>query len=107
MQTDPRYFSEPTLFVPERWDDTRRDPTWEHNLKAFIPFSLGQYGCPGKGLAYLEMRLFLVKVLRNFEFEMRGDFDHRGFWLGLRSYMGFARQPLPLKVHKRNRDPKS
>ncbi|OAL33727.1 hypothetical protein AYO20_07065 [Fonsecaea nubica] len=103
MAHDERSFTMPHLFVPERWIDEKRDPTWKHDTRSFIPFSAGQYICPGKALAYLEMRLLLAHVLRDFSFEMSPAFDHAGFWLGLRSYMGYMKKPIPLTVHRRQR----
>ena len=101
MAHDPRSFTEPHRFVPERWIDAKRNPAWAHDVRGFLPFSAGQYICPGKALSYLEMRLLLVSVLKEYKFEMAAEFDHAGFWLGLDSYMGYIKQPLPLRVHKR------
>jgi cytochrome P450 len=103
LHRDPRSFTNPGLFVPERWDDEKRDPTWNHDVRGYIPFSAGQYVCPGKALAYLEMRFFLVRMLRDFEFEMSPDFDQEALWLGLKSYMGWFKPPIPLTVRKRDR----
>lgn len=102
MQRDSRYFTNPDDFIPERWNDEKRDPSWNHNPKAFIPFSMGQYGCVGKGLALLEMRLFLTEVFRYLDFEMSPAFDHRAFWVELKSFMGMVKSPLPLTVRVRN-----
>ncbi|OAP58405.1 hypothetical protein AYL99_07495 [Fonsecaea erecta] len=104
MAHDARSFTKPELFVPERWIDEKRDPMWNHDTRSFIPFSAGQYICPGKALAYLEMRLLLAHVFKDFSFEMSPGFDHAGFWLGLQSYMGYMKQPIPLTVHKRQRE---
>lgn len=101
MAHDARSFTHPGLFAPERWIDEERNPQWSHDSRSFIPFSAGQYICPGKALAYLEMRLFLAHVLRDFEFDMSQSFDHAGFWLGLQSYMGYIKKPLPLTVRRR------
>ncbi|KAK7942406.1 uncharacterized protein PG986_011519 [Apiospora aurea] len=37
--------------------------------KAFAPFSLGEAGCLGKGMAYLEISLTVAKTLWRFDFE--------------------------------------
>lgn len=104
MAHDSRSFTKPGEFVPERWDDDARDPTWNHETRSFIPFSAGQYICPGKALAYLEMRLLLMHVFKDFEFKMAPSFDHGGFWTSLQSYMGYQKSPLPLTVVQRHRD---
>jgi tryprostatin B 6-hydroxylase len=101
MAHDARSFTNPKSFVPERWIDEQRNPEWVHNTRSFIPFSAGQFICPGKALAYLEMRLLLAHVFKDFEFEMSPTFDHDAFWGELRSYMGYMKQPIPLTVHKR------
>ena len=35
--------------------------------KAFVPFSAGQRGCIGRGLAWMHMQLALAKVLEEFD----------------------------------------
>ncbi|OQV00819.1 hypothetical protein CLAIMM_06267 [Cladophialophora immunda] len=104
MAHDARSFTKPELFVPERWIDEKRDPEWNHDTRSFIPFSAGQFICPGKALAYLEMRLLLVHVFKDFSFEMSPGFDHAGFWLGLQSYMGYMKRPITLTVHRRQHE---
>jgi hypothetical protein len=34
-----------------------------HNIPAFIPFSMGVYGCVGRHLTLMAVRMFLVKLL--------------------------------------------
>jgi cytochrome P450 len=102
MAHDSRSFTKAEMFVPERWLDEERDPGWKHDTRSFIPFGAGQYICPGKALAFLEMRLLIAYVFRDFTFEMSPRFDHAGFWLGLESYLGFNKRPIPLTVHRRN-----
>ncbi|KZV77158.1 high nitrogen upregulated cytochrome P450 monooxygenase 2 [Peniophora sp. CONT] len=68
MQRDPRYFSNPTIFLPERWLPSNSTPI--HNTAAFLPFSAGPTICAGKALAMLEMRMLLVWLVQRFEFTM-------------------------------------
>lgn len=68
MQRDPRYFSNPTAFLPERW--TANSSAGIHNTAAFLPFSAGPTICAGKALAMLEMRMLLVWLVQRFEFTM-------------------------------------
>ena len=35
--------------------------------RAFYPFGTGSYGCPGKSLALVEMKIVLVSILDKFE----------------------------------------
>ncbi|KAI0065823.1 high nitrogen upregulated cytochrome P450 monooxygenase 2 [Artomyces pyxidatus] len=74
MQRDPKNFSSPDAFVPERWLD--RSGTKEvspaiavHNTEAFIPFSYGPANCVGKNLGLLEMRILVCMLLRKFNFQ--------------------------------------
>jgi len=47
---DPRYFSDPDMFWPERW-------------RAFILFSYGASNCVGKGLALQQMKSAVCHVM--------------------------------------------
>lgn len=60
----PLYFPEPFAFRPERWLD-RTAPVFE----GYAPFSLGNRGCIGKGLALMEAMLTMATVLYTFDFE--------------------------------------
>jgi cytochrome P450 len=40
IQRDPRYFSQPLEFIPERWTD--ESPELCKDKQAFMPFSLGE-----------------------------------------------------------------
>ena len=63
-------FAFPSVFAPERWLE---DPTYRSysndRKEAFQPFSLGSHSCPGKAIAYLEMRLILARLMWNFDLE--------------------------------------
>ncbi|TGO42976.1 hypothetical protein BHYA_0004g01020 [Botrytis hyacinthi] len=71
------YFPEPFAFRPERQQLTSHllnsTPTDEQNLAsmraAFAPFALGDTGCLGKAMAYLETSLAIAKTLWYFDFE--------------------------------------
>lgn len=66
MARDPRYWSEPDTFRPERWiGENTRD-----QLKASQPFSMGARGCLGINLAYLEMRIILAKIVYLYDMEL-------------------------------------
>ncbi len=61
-------FHSPTLFAPERWLEGSVDSQYSKDRKdVFQPFSLGTHNCPGRSLAYLEMRLILAKLVWNFD----------------------------------------
>lgn len=64
----------PLEFHPERFlPDTH--PLYEKTFarddkSAYLPFSLGPRGCPGRNIALLQCRLFLAKLLWNFDMEL-------------------------------------
>ena len=88
MHRDPRNFSRPDEFWPERWLLAAASTTanaasqsqaeaariaegpapegFRHNLDAFIPFSHGPMNCVGKRLAHAEIRAVVCAVLHRF-----------------------------------------
>jgi len=70
MQYDERCFRDADKFMPERWLD-RSHPESRTDLmldkRGFVPFSMGGMNCAGKYFAYMEIKVFVAKVLRKFE----------------------------------------
>jgi cytochrome P450 len=64
---DPRFFTEPDAFRPERWLDglEKRLPRG-----AFIPFGMGSRKCIGASFAMMEATLLLATIARRWRFEM-------------------------------------
>ena len=64
---DPRFFSEPDAFRPERWLDglEKRLPRG-----AFIPFGMGSRKCIGASFAMMEATLLLATIARRWRFEL-------------------------------------
>ncbi|KAI0006643.1 cytochrome P450 [Xylariaceae sp. FL0662B] len=71
------YFPEPFAFRPERWlggaDDGGSDGAFDEATRATMrralaPFALGDRGCAGKAMAYLEASLAVAKTLWYFDF---------------------------------------
>ncbi|RAL16038.1 cytochrome P450 [Aspergillus homomorphus CBS 101889] len=77
VQRDPRNYVHPEDFIPERWTDEKPELTL--NKSAFMPFVGGAYTCAGKGLAYIEMRIVLAKLLERFEVKLADGEDGRRF----------------------------
>jgi cytochrome P450 len=67
------FFADPLRFRPERWlprDDPRWNPMYkDDDLKATKPFSQGLRGCPGDAIAVTVIRLFIAKVVWEFDLE--------------------------------------
>jgi len=60
VHRDPDYWEKPTEFIPER--------KWNH--EAFLPFTRAPRDCLGRNLAMLEIRSFIIGIIRNFEIEL-------------------------------------
>jgi cytochrome P450 len=65
---NPKYFSDPEQFIPERWID-RRDYNKEMHPYAYIPFSAGPRNCIGQHLAMIEAKVALMMMLERFIIE--------------------------------------
>ena len=71
LHRNPKYWSEPDMFSPERWihkDDAERE---EFNNKirfAYIPFSAGGRNCIGHLFATYEAKIILSNLIREFSF---------------------------------------
>ncbi|XP_031403378.1 cytochrome P450 81Q32-like [Punica granatum] len=68
IQRDPRYWSEPEKFKPERFEGTEgvRDG---HRM---LPFGSGRRGCPGENLALRMMSVTLGSLIQCFEWGRKG-----------------------------------
>jgi cytochrome P450 len=67
MQRDPRYFTEPNRFYPERWTEefTSRLPKY-----AYFPFGGGPRVCIGNYFALMEVVLLLATIGQRFRFSL-------------------------------------
>ncbi|KAH7133887.1 cytochrome P450 [Dactylonectria macrodidyma] len=99
LHHDPRNFEKPWDFIPERWIENSGFEG-AHNLGAFIPFSQGVYACVGRHLALMEIRIFLVKSLRHYDFRIAPGFDKKGYIDNTESYLTLTKEPLPVIITK-------
>jgi cytochrome P450 len=58
---DPRFWSNPEGFDPDRWTDEEEE---KRPVGAYFPFALGPRKCIGEAFAMMEARLILVSVLQ-------------------------------------------
>lgn len=84
VQRDPRFWSEPQAFRPERFapgGEAERAPHY-----AYLPFGAGPRRCLAENLAQIEMMLAVSRILQRFELglptEPRPELS-AGFALGL------------------------
>lgn len=90
----PDHFVEPEAFRPQRW---LHEDAGAHDVSAHIPFGSGPRICPGRALAFLEMKLLLSMLYRNFDVERVGGAAE------VRENFAFAMSPRGLKVRLRRR----
>ncbi|RYP69226.1 hypothetical protein DL771_006194 [Monosporascus sp. 5C6A] len=91
---NPKYWTEPTKFAPERF---LGDPRYEGDrLDAMQPFSTGPRNCIGKNLAYAEMRLILAKIVWNFDMAL--DNDSKDWLNNQKCYILWAKPPLNVRL---------
>ncbi|KAI0688704.1 cytochrome P450 [Cytidiella melzeri] len=109
MHRDPRNFSYPESFWPERWliaDGLAKGGEEEgfvHNSTAFIPFSFGPANCVGKPLAMQEMRMVVCHVMQKLDLQLDdGDgWDPKEFERSYKEYTVAEVGRLPVRVQPR------
>ena len=75
LHHDPGIYSDPFLFHPERWivSDKVSVEDVAKAKSAFLPFSAGSRGCPGKRLASQQMSLALARLVFLMDFQAVGQ----------------------------------
>jgi cytochrome P450 len=69
MHLDPRYWNiDPSKFIPERWLDEDKSPP----NGAYVPFGGGHRSCIGEDLAWIEMRICIVRLMQRLTFKDPG-----------------------------------
>ena len=74
---DPNQWQKPEEFNPDRFDPFHplsKTPEGKRRLSsAFCPFSMGKRSCPGRSLVMLELKVFVIFLLENMEWEISQD----------------------------------
>ncbi|XP_008049707.1 cytochrome P450 3A5 isoform X2 [Carlito syrichta] len=66
LHRDPKYWTEPEEFRPERFSKKNKDSIDPY---IYLPFGTGPRNCIGMRFALMNMKLALVRVLQNFSFK--------------------------------------
>jgi cytochrome P450 len=77
MGHDPKNYTSPDQFLPERWSPSPHNPKLVHHKDAFQSFNSGPYGCIGKNLALMELRTVTAQLLDRFEVKFAEGEDGR------------------------------
>jgi cytochrome P450 len=72
---DPTLYPDPQQFDPDRFDAERAED--KQKPFAYVPFGGGLRECIGKEFARLEIKLFAVRLLRDYQWELLPDQDLR------------------------------
>ena len=67
---DPRFFSEPEAFQPERWTEEFANSLPKY---AYFPFGGGPRGCIGNYFAMMEIVLLLATIGQRFRLPLEPD----------------------------------
>lgn len=75
LSRSEKYFDRASEFLPERWlrDDSHLHEECKHAKEThpfvYLPFGFGPRSCVGKRFAELELMIFLIRMVREFEIE--------------------------------------
>jgi cytochrome P450 len=98
---NPKNFHRPGEFHAERWLSADTRPSEFHNdaLDTQYPFSTGTRHCPGKLLAWSELRIVLAMLF--FQFELDVVPGRRLVWEDLRTFFIVEKEPIYINIKPR------
>ena len=72
---DTRNFSNPNMYIPERWLNEEKISTQSNATYLVIPFGCGRRTCPGKRFIKHTLPILLDRIVQNFAFESDEELD--------------------------------
>ncbi|KAJ3555924.1 hypothetical protein NM688_g2305 [Phlebia brevispora] len=106
VQRDPRNFTNPDAFWPNRWliaEGTEGSPEKiVHNANAFIPFSHGPANCVGKQLAMQEMRTVVCHMMQKLNLRFADGWDPETWIRDLGDSFVVKKGHLPIVTERRD-----
>lgn len=98
LQQDPRHWTKPLQFVPERFLDKNDKNLASDNHHAWLPFGYGARSCIGKQLALMEAPALIYLFLKKFKIKrVIGQKIEHIYSLSMRS-----KYPLIIEIEKRS-----
>lgn len=106
VQRDPRNFSYPENFWPDRWlivEGLQEHPEKiVHNANAWIPFSFGPANCVGKNLAMQEMRIVICHFMQKLNIRFANGYNPAQYEDDMRDMFIMGIGKLPVVVERRD-----
>ncbi|EKM49557.1 uncharacterized protein PHACADRAFT_131233 [Phanerochaete carnosa HHB-10118-sp] len=106
VHRDPRNFSYPEKYWPDRWLIAEGLQTHTekivHDPNAWVPFSFGPFNCVGKNLAMQEMRALICHLMQQFNFRFADGYDPAQFERDIEDRFIVAVGRLPVIVERRS-----
>ncbi|PSR70849.1 hypothetical protein PHLCEN_2v13290 [Hermanssonia centrifuga] len=106
VHRDPRNFSNPDSFWPERWliagGNMTSSEELVHNPNAFVPFSHGPSNCVGKPLAMREMRTVICQMVQKVNMRFAPGWNPQDWERDMEDRFNVKKGPLPVIVEKRD-----
>ena len=95
IQRNPNYWPDPHVFKPERWLVGPGHPLYPPK-GAWRPFEQGIRDCIGQALALVNIKITLVLILREFNFQDQyAEWDRQHPWSGPRTVFGERAYQIP------------
>jgi cytochrome P450 len=77
VQRDPKYFSDPDKFSPDRWVSNGEIEHGSPDVREMmIPWGRGPRTCIGKHMATMESKISLARMIADFEVQLAGEKTH-------------------------------